>query len=58
VLHERGRAHDAEYLAVLADKMAAVPARGGALFQNIQNGARQSVTGGARLQGVQALNYN
>ncbi len=41
---------DAEYLAVLADKMAATPARGGggALFQNIQNGGRQSLRGGAQ----------
>lgn len=36
--------HDAEYLAVLADKMALVPSRGGALFQNIQSGGRQSLT--------------
>ncbi|EIE21344.1 hypothetical protein COCSUDRAFT_66840 [Coccomyxa subellipsoidea C-169] len=42
---------DAGYLAVLADKMAATPARsggGGALFQNIQNGGRQSLSGGAQ----------
>lgn len=36
--------HNAEYLAVLADKMSMVPSRGGALFQNIQNGGRQSLT--------------
>lgn len=35
---------------MLADKMAAVPTRGGggALFQNIQNGGRQSLSGGAQ----------
>jgi hypothetical protein len=48
VLQDHERVSDAEYLAVLADKMAAVPSRGGALFQNIQNGGRQSVTGGAQ----------
>ena len=36
--------HDADYLASLADKMTLVPSRGGALFQNIQSGGRQSLT--------------
>ena len=44
VLEEHKMEHDAEYLAVLADKMALVPSRGGALFQNIQSGGRQSLT--------------
>ena len=35
---------ECEYLSLLADKMALVPSRGGALFQNIQNGGRQSLT--------------
>ena len=35
---------DAEYLEVLAGKMELVPSRGGALFQNIQSGGRQSLT--------------
>jgi hypothetical protein len=51
VLENASCHNDAEYLAVLADKMAAVPARGGgggALFQNIQNGGRQSLSGGAQ----------
>ncbi len=36
--------HDADYLASLADKVTLVPSRGGALFQNIQSGGRQSLT--------------
>ncbi len=35
---------ECEYLSLLADKMMLVPSRGGALFQNIQNGGRQSLT--------------
>lgn len=35
---------ECEYLSLLADKMELVPSRGGALFQNIQNGGRQSLT--------------
>ena len=35
---------ECEYLSHLADNMALVPSRGGALFQNIQNGGRQSLT--------------
>lgn len=50
VLQEHGQEADAEYAAALADKLAAAPARGGgaALFQNIQHGGRQSLTGGAQ----------
>lgn len=36
--------HDARYLESLAEKMGQMPSRGGALFQNIQNGGRQSLT--------------
>ena len=49
VLQEHGQEADAEYAAMLADKLAAAPPRGGsALFQNIQHGGRQSLTGGAQ----------
>ncbi|CAL8463204.1 g2738 [Coccomyxa elongata] len=51
VLEQAGCHNDAEYLAVLGDNLAAAPGRGGggALFQNIQNGGRQSLTGGAQM---------
>ena len=45
--HE-GLEADAEYAAMLAEKLAAAPPRGAALFQNIQHGGRQSLTGGAQ----------
>lgn len=49
VLHEHGQEADAEFAAMLADKLAAAPLKGGgALFQNIQHGGRQSLTGGAQ----------
>lgn len=44
VLEEHKMGSECEYLSLLADKMALVPSRGGALFQNIQNGGRQSLT--------------
>jgi hypothetical protein len=51
---------ECEYLSLLADKMALVPSRGGALFQNIQNGGRQSLTSTSKpsLQATLAAKVN